>query len=395
MGFPHSPILKDMKLKKYIDEIYSEVLDLRRKIHTNPELSNFEKETTNTIDQFLNKNNITFHRFKNIYGGYVFVDQNKNRTIAYRADIDALPIKEKTNCDFASYNEGVMHACGHDVHTAIAYGIALCAEKFKENLNHNILIIFQPAEEDNPKGGAKDVIQESIFSKFNVSEIYGAHCWPGYKVGDILVKNNVQHAASNKFSVIVRGKNSHAAEPDKGIDAIEIALQVVDYAINKLRRELSPHETCVISIGKIESKGRYNIVSDEVEIEGTIRTTSEYSLKLIESRLIEYIDRINSFYKTESNIIVHDGYDMVENDDNLFKSFVEFQSVNNNELNIINEFNTSLIAEDFSAYKTVVHTLFVLLGCGTNVPLHSESFLPDENTIKMGIIAMSSYLLNR
>lgn len=394
-GIILSSSFNKMEIKNYIDKIYNEVLNLRRKIHINPELSNFEKETTETLNSFFVKKNIYFHKFKNIYGGYVFINNNKSQSIAYRADIDALPIQENSGFEFVSKNQGVMHACGHDIHTAIACGIALCSNKFKDSLNYNILVIFQPAEENNPKGGAEDVIKEGIFKKYNISEVYGLHCWPGYNLGDVLVKKNVQQAASNKFSILVRGKNSHAAEPDKGIDAIEISTQVVDYALNKLRRELSPHETCVLSIGSIQSKGTYNIISDEVEIEGTIRTTSKYSLDLIKSRLSDYIERINVFYKTKSEVTVHNGYDMVINNDSLFKSFIEYQNDKNKEINIIDDFDTSLIAEDFSAYRSVANSLFMFLGCGTNIPLHSDRFLPDENTIKLGINLMGSYLVNR
>ncbi|WP_213975676.1 M20 metallopeptidase family protein [Tepidanaerobacter acetatoxydans] len=379
-------------LYNYIDDNISQLFKIREKIHKNPELSNEERETTNSIEQFLNENDIIFNRFKDINGGYVFIDCNKNESVAYRADIDALPIEENTNCDFSSNNRGIMHACGHDIHTTIALGLCLTLEKFKTNLNTNFVIIFQPAEENNPRGGAKDVINEGIFEKYSIKEIYGAHCWPKYKIGDVLVKSGVQQAASNKFTVEIEGVSSHAAEPHLGTDAINIAIQFVDYAINKLRREINPNEVCIVSIGKLISNSRYNVISNKVTLEGTIRSASFETQQFIFRRLKNYIEFINSFYETNSVIFISDGYESVSNNKDLVNKFNKSQQ-KYNDLNIISDFETSLIAEDFYAYGKVAKSMFVFLGCGTNEPLHSDKFLPDSNLIGFGVNLFARYFI--
>lgn len=379
-------------ISDYIKDQYSALKEIRRKIHSNPELSNDEIETTNTIEKFLSKHGIKFMRFKNVQGGCVFIDNKKESSIAYRADIDALPITEKTNCNCSSKNKGVMHACGHDIHTTIALGLCLVLNNFKEKLDNNFIIIFQPAEENNPIGGSKDVINEGIFNEYNIKEIYGAHCWPKYKVGDVLVRQGTQQASSNKFVAHIEGKNSHAAEPHLGIDAINISIQFIDYALNKLRREISPNDVCVVSIGKMESTGRYNVISSNVTIEGTIRSSNDEVKNLIFDRLNSYIRVLNEFYGTNSTIEIADGYGPVINDRDLVRKFIEKQS-NYNDINIISDFNMSLIAEDFYAYRKVAKSMFAFLGCGVDESLHSDKFLPDEDLIYFGVLAFARYFI--
>lgn len=384
--------MREILIEDYINKNYEKIINIRKTIHENPELSNKEFNTTNSIEKFLKENNIKFNRFKNINGGYVFLNNNKNTSIAYRADIDALPILERTNCSFSSKNLGIMHACGHDVHTTIALGLCLTLNNFIKSLKTNFLIVFQPAEENNPRGGSQDVINEGIFEQYNVKEIYGAHCWPGYSVGEVLVKEGIQQASSNKFRVEIDGVNSHAANPHLGKDAINLSIQFIDYAINKLRREISPHEVCVISIGKVESVGRYNVISNKVIIEGTIRSASEETKLYIFKRLRDYIKFLNYFNGTDSSIFISEGYGSVINDGNLVDRFCEFQS-NFNNVNIINNFDISLIAEDFYAYSKVAKIMFVFLGCGTNESLHSEKFLPSEDVIKFGLLLFARYFI--
>ncbi len=380
------------KINNFVNQINNKLLEIRKKLHQNPELSNEEVKTTEIIKCFLEEYGIELHRFNNINGGYVFIDCGKDDSIAYRADIDALPVYENTSCDFISNNEGVMHACGHDVHTTIALGLCLTLKEFKDSLDTNFVIIFQPAEENNPRGGAKDVINEGVFEKYSIKEVYGAHCWPKYSVGDVLVKSGVQQAASNKFTVNIKGVNSHAAQPHLGTDAINIAIQFVDFAINKLRREISPNDICVISIGKVESKGRYNVISDNVILEGTIRSSSSKTHQYIFKRLGEYIQFTNSLYKTKSEIYISDGYGCVENESNLVNKFTEFY-FNSEKVNIISDFETSLIAEDFYAYGEITKSMFVFLGCGTEEPLHSSSFLPKDDLISFGVKLFANYFL--
>lgn len=376
-----------------LNGVIEELKELRRSIHAKPELGYQEYGTTESIKSFLNKKGLSFNCFNNLTGGFVYIDCKKEKTVGFRADIDALPMCENTCAAFKSANEGIMHACGHDVHTTIAAGIALVLDSLKDYLKYNVLVIFQPAEECNPQGGAKLVIEQGILSKFNISEMYGLHIWPKYKVGEIAVKPDAIMGSSDKFSIEVLGKKSHAAEPHGGIDAISISVDIINAIEHKLRREIDPFEVSLISIGSIKSTGRYNVVCDKVEIEGTIRTVSEHTRSFIHRRINELAAGIANSYNGRTVVSINNGYKVVRNDRSLSESFIRFAGDFLGKENVHTDINPSLIGEDFSFYCSVVPSLYFFLGCDSEYPLHSDKFLPKEETIYTAINFMSNYFL--
>lgn len=381
-------------LDKEISNILKDVIVFRKDIHMYPELGYKEVETTKRIIKFLEKNGVKAETFFDLTGAVVNIDNGCKKTIGLRVDIDALPIREDTGLEFMSKNREVMHACGHDIHTSIGAGMSIILNRLKEKLNVNVRIIFQPAEECNPEGGAKSLIEKGILKNPNVSEIYGFHVWPDYEVGKIAVKEGSFMAASDKFKIIIKGKKTHAAQPHKGVDAISIAADVINALEFKLKREMSPFEPAVISIGKLNSTGRYNIICDYVEIEGTIRTLCEETRNRIHGRINEMVEGITKSYGGESEIIISRGYNAVINDKKLFQNFVKHAIQVLGESNIKTDTTASLIGEDFSFFCEHIPVLYFHLGCDCEYPLHSDKFYAKEETIELALNLLGKFILN-
>ncbi len=387
-------IMYKYDLDKKISNILTDVIEFRKDIHRHPELGYEEVETTKRIISFLKKNGVTAETFSDLTGAVVNIDNGCEKTIGLRVDIDALPITENTGLDFMSKNEGKMHACGHDVHTSIGAGMCIILNCLKEKLNVNVKVIFQPAEECNPQGGAKSLIEKGVLKNPDVSEIYGFHVWPDYKVGKIAVKDGPIMAASDKFKIIIKGKKTHAAQPHKGVDAISIGVDVINALEFKLKREMNPFEPAVISIGKFHSTGRYNIICDYVEIEGTLRTLCEETRNRIHKRIHQIADGIIKSYGGDSEIIICRGYDSVINDKELTQNFVRHAVNLLGEDNVMTNITASLIGEDFSSFCKYIPSLYFHLGCDSNYPLHSDKFYPKEETIKVALNLLGSFILN-
>lgn len=251
-------------------ELLQELKELRKDIHCHPELGYTEKHTTDRIEKFLQARGVAFHRFEKLTGGYTMIDVGAYRTLGFRCDIDALPLTENTGVDFASQKPGIMHACGHNMHTTIGAGLAVALYQNRQYLHCNAAILFQPAEECNPRGGAKPVLETGFLKNLNIAEMYGMHVWPSLPVGTVALRAGTLMGASDHFRIEIRGKKSHAAEPHRGVDAISIATQVYMALVYRLKREVPPFAGSLISIGSFNSAGRYNVICDHVMLEGTI-----------------------------------------------------------------------------------------------------------------------------
>lgn len=382
------------ELDREISTILNDIIAFRKDIHMHPELGYKEIETTKRIIEFLEKHGVKGETFSDLTGAVVNIDNGCKKTIGLRVDIDALPIRENTGLEFMSKNDNIMHACGHDVHTSIGAGMCIILNRLKEKLNVNVKVIFQPAEECNPQGGSKSLIENGILKKPNISEIYGFHVWPDYKVGEIAVKDGPIMAASDKFKIIIKGKKTHAAQPHKGVDAISIAVDVLNALEFKLKREMNPFEPAIISIGKFNSTGRYNIICDYVEIEGTVRTLSEKNRNKIHERINQIVEGITSSYCGESEILISRGYNSVVNDKELTHNFVDHAVKVLGENNVKTDITASLIGEDFSFFCNHIPSLYFHLGCDCKHPLHSDKFFAKEETIEVALNLIGSFILN-
>lgn len=373
----------------------SRYLDLRRDIHRHPELSNREVETTRRIREFLAQDGLVLQSIGTLNGGFVRIDNGKKKTVCMRADIDALPLVEQTGAPFASEHEGVMHACGHDMHTAIAAGIACELNRQKARLNCNVVVLFQPAEEANPMGGARPVVDAGFLTQQGIDEMYGLHLWPSLPVGDIALRPGPIMAASDRFEIEISGTTAHAAEPHLGVDAIVMGSEIDCALVQKLRREINPFEPVSISIGSFQSFGRYNVVCDRVVLQGTVRTTSEETRDYLHRRIREIPEHIAVSYGGSAQVSLKKGYGVLCNSPELFHKFVGQANRILGEAHVHTDIHPSLIGEDFYVFSQNVPSLYFHLGCEADHPLHNNCFLPKENTLAVGIELVTEFFLSQ
>ena len=267
--------LKD-KIKNAADNCFDELVSIRRHLHEYPELSYNETETAKFISKKLSEYGIEHHN--NIGGhGIVGLIKGKNpskKTIALRADMDALPIEEKNDVTYCSKNKGVMHACGHDAHTTSLLGASKILNELKENFEGTIKLIFQPAEERLP-GGASIMIKEGVLKDPDVQQIFGQHVLPQLETGKVAFRSGIAMASCDEIYITVKGKGGHGAVPHLAIDPVSVASHIVMALQQVVSRNANPTLPCVLTIGKFIANGATNIIPDEVKLEGTFRTFNE------------------------------------------------------------------------------------------------------------------------
>lgn len=272
-----------MKLIDPIIQFSTEIQALRRAIHANPELCFEEHDTAELVARKLAEWGISVERGLGGTGVVGIISNgNSKRAIGLRADMDALPMQELNTFSHASKNDGKMHACGHDGHTAMLLGAAHYLSQHR-NFDGTVYLIFQPAEEGG--GGAKRMMDEGLFEKFPMDAVFGMHNWPGIPVGHFGMTAGPMMASSNEFEVIVRGKGAHAAQPQKGIDPIMAAVQIAQSWQTILTRNKNPIDSGVISITQIHAGSATNVIPDDATLIGTVRTFDLDVLDLIERRM--------------------------------------------------------------------------------------------------------------
>ena len=361
------------------------LIDLRRDIHKHPELGFEEIRTMEKISSILKSLNIK-HKTKIAKTGIIadIEGADKNFTIAFRADMDALPmddLKRDLKCEYASEEKGKCHACGHDVHIAILTGIAKYFSEVKPPCN--IRLIYQPAEETT--GGAKPMIEEGALDNVNV--IYGLHVRPEIKAGQISVKYGVMYASSNMFDIKIFGKSSHGAKSYEGIDAIIVASNI----LNQLHNFVSAFTdgSMRVHVGKINGGQARNIVADFVQMEGIIRMlcddeTREKRLSMIEKIILNTAESFNA----KAEFINMPSYPALINHAEAVNIVKESGFSVLGKENVFMEENANMTTEDFSYYLQKVSGAFFSLGVSNkniNIPIHNGLFDIDERAINIGV----------
>lgn len=272
-----------MELIDPILQFHEEIKTIRRAIHARPELAFEEHDTAELVAQKLTEWNIPIIRGLGGTGVVgIIKNGNSERAIGLRADMDALPMQEINTFSHASKNDGKMHACGHDGHTAMLLGAAHYLSQYK-NFDGTVYLIFQPAEEGG--GGAKHMIDEGLFKQCPMQAVFGMHNWPGIGVGRFGLTAGPMMASSNEFEVIVRGKGAHAAQPHKGIDPVMIAVQIAQSWQTIITRNKNPIDAAALSITQIHAGSATNVIPDHASLIGTVRTFDLAVLDLIENRM--------------------------------------------------------------------------------------------------------------
>jgi amidohydrolase len=378
-----------MDLKNEIQNEREEIISLRRELHKIPELAFQEFKTSALISEKLKKFNVDTK--KNIAGtGIMGIVKGRNehgKTIMIRADIDALPIQEANKIDYASKHKGVMHACGHDGHIAIALTTAKILSRNMKELNGNVKFLFQPAEEG--PGGAMDMIKEGILESPKVNALISLHIWNYIPAGKIGIRPGPLMASINTFRITIKGKSAHGAMPQDGIDAIVASSNVINTLQTVVSREVSPFEPCVLTIGKIAGGTASNIIADKVEMEGTFRTLNQKLNKNFPKNLEKIIRGVTSSTNAGYELGFDFVYPVLVNDSKMTSLVEEAAKDAVGEKNILVP-EQSMGGDDVAVILQKVPGCHFFLGSsnqqkGLNSPLHNPNFNFDEDCMLIGV----------
>lgn len=374
-----------MFIKDYVLEQKDYMIKLRRYFHQNPEISLLEYNTASRIEEELDKLEIPHKRIgKTGVLAYIehILDNDNSRTIALRADIDALRIQEKNdNIDFKSVNDGIMHACGHDAHAAALLGAAKILKSMEAQINGKVLFIFQQAEEIG--GGAKHFIENNILD--GVDRILGIHVASYLNIGKIGINQGESNASCDYFKIKVTGKSAHVSKPHTGIDAVYIASQIVVALQSIVARNLDPLESGVVGIGKFTAGTNYNIIANEAVLEGTTRAFNNNIRKLINDKVSSIAKLTAETYGATAEVEFIDYASPLVNDLEVTNEISEVAGQIVSNENIIKNAGKNMMADDFAEYLLNTKGAYVFVGSSkdesTSYPHHHEKFNIDEEAI--------------
>jgi amidohydrolase len=384
-----------------IEKNRSEIVKIRRFIHMNPELGNRELETSRLISTKLQPLGFEV-RTGVAKTGVVAVLRGGQAgpAVAVRADMDALPVQETTNLPFKSLNPGVMHACGHDVHSSIVLGTALVLNALRDGLKGTVTFLFQPAEEGAPEGeegGAELMVREGALDDPPVRAVFGFHVWPE-NVGTVLFAPGNVTAAADTFVITVKGKSAHGARPQEGVDAVVIAAEIVTALQTIVSRATDPTDPAVVTVGTINGGARRNIIAERVVLEGTVRTLSETNQKKVRLLMESVVKNITEIYGASYELEYKTGYPAVFNNPELAAAMTPTLAGLLGKDKLV-AWKPQMVAEDFAYLARKVPGLYFFLGVknpaqATMAPLHSPEFSPDERAIPLGIRILSHLLID-
>lgn len=381
------------KIKELAKKYAAEFIEVRHHLHANPELSYQEFETSKFVQSKLKELGIPFE--VKATTGVVGLIKGKNpdkRIIALRADMDALPIKEENDIPYKSKNEGVMHACGHDVHTTCLLGAAKILNELKDEWEGTVKLIFQPGEEKNP-GGASLLIAEGVLENPKPEKIFALHVHPGLEVGKLSFRNGMVMASADELYISIKSKGGHAAAPQYTADTILIASQLVVSLQQIVSRNNSPFNPSVLSITSFQGGTTTNVIPSEVKLMGTFRAMNEEwrfkAHELIKKQTVELVSAMGA----EADIHIDVGYPFVLNNEVLgnaaWKKAEEYMGAGN-----VEETELRMGAEDFAYYSHQVPACFFRLGAGNKEKgitsgVHTPTFNIDERAIEIGVGMMA------
>lgn len=386
------------EIKKLSSEILSEIILIRRAIHKEPELGFKEFKTSSLISKHLQTLGLKVSKGVASTGVTGLLEGiSSGKTLAIRADMDALPILEENDFQYASSNPGVMHACGHDVHTAIVLGTAHILCKFKDRIKGNVKFIFQPAEEG--LGGAKVMIDEGVLTAPKVDAIIALHVAPGHKSGQISISPGPVMASPSEFEIEIIGRGGHAAEPHKAVDPIVIGANIINLFQTIVSRNKNPLKSAVLSVTSFQAGNAFNIIPSKAYIKGTVRTFDPLLDKEISRRMLAIVSSITGAMGAEYSFDYKQGYPPVVNNKEVVDLIGEASSKVIGKENIIFNEQASMLAEDFSYYLNEIPGALFNLGstnpsCERFENLHSSKFIVDESCIATGMEIFSQIAID-
>lgn len=376
-------------IQKITETNFKEIVSIRRHLHMNPELSFQEFETAKYVTGKLKEIGITFQ--DNVAGtGLVGIIRGKNdngKVVALRADMDALPILEQNSVEYKSKNDGVMHACGHDAHTASLLGAAAILHDLKDQFEGTVKLLFQPGEEKLP-GGASLMIKEGALENPKPQSVIGQHVMPLIPSGKVGFRSGIYMASTDELYLKIKGKGGHGAMPHLNIDPVLITSHLIVAMQQIVSRTANPTMPSVLSFGKVIANGATNVIPDEVYIEGTFRTLNEQWRSEAHQRMLDLAHQLVNSMGGQLDFEIRKGYPALINDENLTakaKSRAIEYLGNENVLDL----DIWMAAEDFSFYSQVAPSCFYRLGTrnesrGITSSVHTPTFDIEEDALKIG-----------
>jgi amidohydrolase len=381
-------------------ELEPQLIEARRWFHQHPELSNQEEITGAEIARRLEAMGYEVQT-EVAHTGVVAVLEGAHPgpVVAWRSDIDALPIHEQVDVPYRSTNDGVMHACGHDIHTTVGLGTAEVLMKLKDRLHGTVKFIFQPAEEGAPvgeTGGATMMIDEGVLENPMPDAIFGLHVMPTYEAGDIAVSPGGFMAASDRFTITIHGRMTHGSKPHDGIDAVYVASQVVTALQAIASREVDARKSLVVSVGTFNAGNRSNIIADKAVLTGTVRTLDPTVWEEIPDRIERVVAGICQANRATYELDYERIAPAVDNDAGLTE-FVRQSLVRGLGSKHVLSCDPIMAAEDFAYFQQHVPGVYFFLGVANEAKgwtdyLHTPAFRPDEAAIVTGVTAAASLL---
>ncbi len=379
------------RIQKRAEEIFSDIVAVRRQIHLHPELSYEEVRTTAVITDYLRGIGITPEPSLLETGVIALIEggskSGRENLVALRADIDALPLHEENLHSFCSLEQGKMHACGHDMHTAMLLGAAAILMGMRSELEGDVLLIFQPAEEKSP-GGAKPLLDAGLFSRFKPSVIIGQHCFPNVETGKVALCKGSFMAAADELYFTVTGKGGHASAPHKAADPVLAAAHIITAAQYLVSRVVPPHEPAVVSIASIHGGNAPNVIPRQVTMAGTMRTMNEKLRALLQEKLRQTVSHVAEGLGVEAEVEIRKGYPVLYNDPAVTEKAAVICGEYLGRESVL-ESEPIMTAEDFAYYLQECPGTFWQIGTGTADPeksstLHSPTFNPEEQALQTG-----------
>lgn len=370
-------------MEAYFQNMVEELRQIRRDLHKIPELGLKEYKTSAYIREKLEGFGITeLETWLETGVVAVIRGKGKKEAVAFRADMDALPVTEQTGCDFTSEHVGCMHACGHDGHVTVLLGFAKYLQEHKDELENDVVLIFQPAEEG--PGGAQLLVDAGLFEKHPVRCIIGCHIFPQVHQGKVACRKGAMMARNGEVDVHIYGESAHGAQPQLGHDAVLAAGAVITGLHTILSRNVSPLDSGVLTFGAIHGGEACNIIAKEVKLEGTMRAFSDEAYETMTKRVQEVASGIAAGYGCKGEAVFRHMYRVVDNDPKLVELLQEVAG------DAYEETPPYMLAEDFSLYLQKVPGMFFFLGSGNaekgyTHSLHSAQFQFDEEILALGV----------
>ena len=387
--------MKHEALKMLVEANYDWAVAKRRALHRIPEEGFKEFKTLQLICDTLDDLGIAYERSEKWVVGLI-EGAKSGRTIALRADIDALPVQEPKGCSFRSEHDGWMHACGHDIHTAILLGAAKILNSMKDQLCGNVKLLFQPAEETT--GGAHPMVEAGVLENPRVDAAYGLHIQPYLPLGTVESRHGALNAATDEIEIIVHGRGGHAAYPENSVDAIVCAAQIVTALQTLVSRNVSPLHSVVLSFGTIEGGRASNVICDRVRLFGTVRTIDPKMRAFAHKRIREIAQSVALAFDATAEVNVLDGYSALINHDRETDLVLETAAELFGRGHVKLKAEPSMGGEDFSYFIENTPGAFYHIGCTPidKMPapaLHSPHFIPDERCMHQGMMMQTALVL--